>query len=266
MFGITAGLFAGVCSLAGIIMLKNKMAKTLLIGLWVGYFIYGFLFSYTTATHDYYQVLLAPIAAVSIAPVCQYVIRNISNMSLKWKWSLASLMMISLFLPLNYLRNIRHDSFLEIDPNIKHKLKYACYMVGANPQKLTKINHDYSNEIKMLRDIGSIVKHSDKTIILDENEGYPVEYFGEILGRRWPDKGQQSYAKNIAKREGISAQTQFSKIVRKGSPEYFIITDLESFNLQPELRDFLNANFKIFHITDDFIIYDLSNTKEDIEA
>ena len=76
MFGVTIGLIAAVGSMAGMIILKNKRAKTLLAGLWIGYFIYGLIFSYTTATHDYYQILLAPIAALSIAPVCQHTIKG----------------------------------------------------------------------------------------------------------------------------------------------------------------------------------------------
>ena len=117
----------------------------------------------------------------------------------------------------------------------------------------------------MYRYIGNIVNHSDKTIILDENYGYPVEYFSEILGRHWPNKGQIAYSKNIAKMEALSAQMQFSKIVGGKPPEYFIITDFKSFNLQAELRELLNKNFKILYKTESFVIYDLRTTITDSE-
>jgi Dolichyl-phosphate-mannose-protein mannosyltransferase len=257
MFGVTIGLIAAACSMAGMVILKSKRAKTLLAGLWIGYFVYGLIFSYTTATHDYYQVLLAPIAALSIAPVCQHIIKSFCKFSRKWQFSLAVLAIITPLLLLNYLKNIKHDQFFEINDNLKHKLEFVCDIVGVNPHRLKKINHDYNNEVEILRHIGSAVNHSTNTIILDKNYGHPVIYFSEVIGTHWPNKEQVAYLKNVAKAESISAQTRFDNIFKKSSPEYFIITDIKSLEFQPELKRLLDTQFEILDKDDNFMIYDL---------
>ena len=144
-----------------------------------------------------------------------------------------------------------------MNDNLKYKLELVCDIVGVNPHRLKRINRDYNSEVEMLRRIGNAVNHSTNTIILDKNYGHPVIYFSEIIGNCWPNKGQLAYFKNIAKTENISAQTRFDNILKKSSPEYFIITDIESLGLQPELKRLLDARFQILDKDDNFIIYDL---------
>lgn len=257
IFGITIGLIAVAWSIAGIIMLKNKIAKTLLAGLWIGYLVYGLIFSYTSATHDYYQVTTVPIAALSIAPVCQYIIKAFTKLSQKWQLLLAFIAIIIPLLTLNYLKDNKHDQFFEINENLKNKLEFVCDIVGINPHKLKKINRDYNDEIEMFRHIGNTINHSTNTIILDKNYAHPVMYFGEIIGKNWPSTGQLNYLKNIAEIETPSVQTRFDNILKKASPEYFIVTDVESFKSQSELKHLLDTNYDILDKTEDFVIYDL---------
>lgn len=257
MFGSTIGLVAALCSVAGMITLKAKIPKTLLAGLWIGYFIYGPIFSYTTATHDYYQILLVPIASLSIAPVCQHIVKAFCKLSLKVQLSLVFLAIITPLPLLNYVKNVKHNQFFNMNNNLKNKLEIACDIVGVNPHKLKRINHDYNNEVEMLHHIGKVVNHSTNTIILDENYGRPVMYFSEIIGSSWPNTGQLNYFKNIAKTETAPVHIQFHNIMKRFSPEYFIITDIKSFELQPELKLLLETQFEPITRQDNFIIYDL---------
>ncbi len=89
-------------------------------------------------------------------------------------------------------------------------------------------------------------------------------YFSEIIGHHWPNKEQLTYSKNIAKTENISAQIRFDNISKRSSPDYFIITDIESFESQPELKHLLDTKFEILDNSECFVIYDLKKTKRPV--
>jgi dolichyl-phosphate-mannose-protein mannosyltransferase len=255
--GMTIGLIAATISLAGVFMQKNKKAKTLLAGLWLGYFIYGLLFSYTTATHDYYQVLIVPIATLSMIPVCEIIIDFMGQFS---KRQLLALSIIAIFMALpilNIVKNIKHDQFRDMDKGLKKKLWVACDIIGINPHHLKRITRDYTEDINMYKHIGQSVHHSTNVIMLSNAYGYALRYFGQVAGASWPGKVDIEYFKNIVKKQKNFAQIRLNRIIEKTSPEYFIITDFENLRAQPDLKSALDTNFKIFEKTQNFIIYDL---------
>ncbi len=74
---IGIGLFSLI--LACLIISKSKLQRVLTGGLLIGYFLSGFVFSYHISTHDYYHVLLIPIAAMAIAPAVNDVYSWLKN-------------------------------------------------------------------------------------------------------------------------------------------------------------------------------------------
>ncbi len=58
-----------ILGLIGIFYFKQREDRRFVIGLWLGYIIFGFVFAYYFGTHDYYHLSLVPIVAISIAPV-----------------------------------------------------------------------------------------------------------------------------------------------------------------------------------------------------
>ncbi|NJN43488.1 MAG: phospholipid carrier-dependent glycosyltransferase [Anaerolineae bacterium] len=63
------GVSTLILVLVGIFFWKRKTERVFLLGLWVGYGTYGLAFPYHIMTHDYYQLPLIPIVAISISPV-----------------------------------------------------------------------------------------------------------------------------------------------------------------------------------------------------
>jgi len=49
--------------------------------------------------------------------------------------------------------------------------------------------------------------------------------------------------------------------ISEGSPEYFIVTSMEDFDQQNDLKDALNAGYAVVAQTPDYIIYDLRRKK-----
>ena len=257
--GRTAGYLAVVCGLTGIVLFRNRSDRWLLIGLWVGYFIYGLLFTYTTATHDYYQVLLVPIVALSLGPIGSMIVARLCSLTRRWRWGLAVLGVLMLAGLINMGLNIRHDQFRTLNPNVKSSLEVLCNFIGLDPQYAKRINYDFKEEIMVARQIGEVVNHSTRTIFLAEAYGYPLRYYGELFGACWPRQEDLKVRKQ-RRLEELNIPRRFGGLMKKWSPEYFIVADLEDFEGQKELKDFLTSRFGVFAESDKYLIFDL--TKE----
>ena len=64
----TAGALAVAFALLGLIAVRQKPLRWMLVGLWAAYLIYGMFFDYHVGTHDYYHLPLIAVVAFSIAP------------------------------------------------------------------------------------------------------------------------------------------------------------------------------------------------------
>jgi hypothetical protein len=62
VLGITALLLA----MAGTFLLKDRRGRSLMLGLWSGYVLFGVFFMYYYGTHDYYHLPLIPIVAIRL--------------------------------------------------------------------------------------------------------------------------------------------------------------------------------------------------------
>lgn len=262
--GKVVGYIALIGGIAGTLLFK-KPAKRLLIGLWAGYIVYGLLFSYTTATHDYYQVLIFPIVALSLGPVVCVFVRYFHSMAFKWRLGLGIVCILAAIGSLYTISSLKHDQFRKLNQNVKDRLETVCLFIGVNSYNLKHINHDYSQEINIAKEIGEVVNHSVQTIHLTKTYGKPLEYYGELSGRHWPSSAHLRTEQQVG-RKTLSLEERFKLYFSKSSPEYFIITDLKSFEEQKELHEFLDKSFKILAKTDNYFIYDLrSKTNQNIQ-
>ncbi len=68
-----------LAALVGTFLFSTKAKRSIMLGLWGGYFVYGVLFSYYTGSHDYYQEPLIPIVALGLAALTDVVFQRISE-------------------------------------------------------------------------------------------------------------------------------------------------------------------------------------------
>ena len=66
MFDI--GWAAVLLAALSIFLADPKRERPLLVGMWIGYLLFGMTFSYHFFTHDYYQLSFIPVVAISMAP------------------------------------------------------------------------------------------------------------------------------------------------------------------------------------------------------
>lgn len=224
------GLAALIGALLGIFMFRKGLAKVLMIGLWTGYFAYSLIFSYHSHTHDYYQLPLVPIVALSLGAIAALITNRLSQTCTRWHWRVPALVIIffAVFL-----------SIYKVQPKL--------------------FNPYFKQYVEIAKEIGAAVGHSTKTIFLTYAYGKPLKYHGELCGRWWPSRGDfRSYALRGLPR--LSAEERFNTIYSKDSPEYFIVTDFRAFQEQPDLKEFLAQNFPVLVNNRNYLIFDLKKS------
>ena len=84
-----------------------KRERPLLLGLWIGYIVFGFTFSYHFSTHDYYHLPLIPIVAISLAPGLRLLFERFfeRNPGLFPRLLLVAMVLVGLAVPSWYARD-----------------------------------------------------------------------------------------------------------------------------------------------------------------
>jgi hypothetical protein len=222
------GLGFLVLGLAGIFFFDRKEKIKFVLGLWIGYLIFGFVFAYYFGTHDYYHLSLVPIVAISISPIGQALWEKLEVVQ-PGRFARAAVGFILLFGFAINLWNIR---------TIFHKTNYRLQEAAWTQ-------------------IGEILGHNSSVIALTQDYGYRLEYFSWINpAEYWPYRGDT----RLRKLAGIS-QPEFAARFAdqtKGM-DYFLVTDMDEFNAQKDLKEFLYQNFPVYQEGTDFVIFDLRN-------
>ena len=68
--------------LLGLFFVRERSARFFLYGLWGMYILYGLYFDYHIATHDYYQLPFIPIVAISLAPLADWFLSRLAELSM----------------------------------------------------------------------------------------------------------------------------------------------------------------------------------------
>ena len=215
--------------LIGVQLARRGLPRALLVGLWAGYFVFGLVFNYHIHTHDYYQLPLIPIVALSVGPVCADIVNRLRPPNREWRWRLVTggILVIAI----------------------------ACSLVSVYKQVWEKVP-GFERQLRVAKEIGELVGHSTNTIQLNSRYAKPVQYYGEFSGTLWPNVGNLK----LMRYQGIRLMTPRKRLelVRTAySPDYFIISDLDALGKLPDLRDFLLGEFPVTAQTADYLIFDL---------
>lgn len=214
--------FMLLASLAGLWFASGRN-RALLVGLWMGYILYGMFFPYQIGTHDYYHLMLVPIVALSLTPTFQVIISRLLEMPifLRIGFTAAVLLLVGFY------------SWQTI-------IFYARV--------------DYREQPAVWQEIASHIPNDGKVIAITENFGMPLLYYGWRNVDIWPNINQMEVrelrGKNIAFEELFARQTKGKK--------YFLVTDFVEFDQQEELKQYLKGHYSILNEGDTWILYDLS--------
>ena len=227
MIGRVVGYAPFIGALLGVLMVRKGLPRALLIGLWVGYVVFGLVFNAHIHTHDYYHLQFIPIVALSLGPIGAVVMYRLSQETGRWSQRVVvGILLVAVLLSIRY----------------------------SWPRQF--LTQEFKRQVMIAQKIGEDVGHSTKTIFLAPNYGLPIIYHGELAGRSWPRREDfQKY--RLEGRRALTVEERFNTLRAKYSPEYFIVTDPREFRSQVDLRDFLATNFPILSRNPSYIIFDL---------
>lgn len=224
--GWTAVLLAAL----SVFLADPKRERPLLIGLWVGYFLFGMTFSYHFFSHDYYQLSFIPVVAISM----------------------------SLGLKLFFER------FYKLSPGLFPRLVLvAVVLVGiAIPAWYTRdliVKANYQQEPKFWAGIGDKLGHDARVIGLTQDYGYRLAYWGWQGSAAWftsADLGLRYLAgQNVDLLQTFQHDT--------AGKQYFLVTMFGELDKEPTIKDLLYKNYPVYAQTDEYIIFDLQHPLPD---
>jgi hypothetical protein len=220
MFGLTIILV----SLAGMLISK-PLNRSMLLGLWVGYGIYGISFPHHITTHEYYHLQLIPIVALSLAPIADFILSNIADLGRWWKFMALGVMVIGAAYPLLITRSV---------------------LAGQ----------DFRAEARYWQEVGEAIPDNGKTIALTQNYGHYLMYYGWEKVKLWPTTGEiklaQTRGKSIEDFRG-----EFKD--RTEGMDFFLVTTTAQLNAQPQLKEILYSDYPILAEGNGYLLFDLDH-------
>jgi hypothetical protein len=225
--GNTLGFGAFLLALLGIFLAKPGKDRSLLIGLLAGYFAYGFIFSYHITTHSYYQLPLFVFIPLSLS-----VIGGV------------------LFQKLIEINSTSRIVQLAVAGTILLGMSFEVWNV-----RVELVRQDYRSEPQFWVELADKLGRSTRVIGLTQDYGNRLAYWGWKTTDQWPTVGDQNL------REMAGRAKSFDEIFseRVEGKQYFLVTNFNQFESQPELKDKLFNTYPIFEQSSEYIIFDLQH-------
>ena len=223
---VNIGWTVVLLSALSIFLADAKHARPLLIGLWVGYLVFGMVFSYHFFTHDYYQLSFIPLVAISMAPGLRLFFEHFFKQGpgIFPRLALIAVVLIGIAVPAWYARDL---------------------IVKA----------DYYNEPGFWAEIGDKLGHEDGVIGLTQDYGYRLAYWGWQSSTAWFTSADIE-VRYLAGQD-VDIPKKFAEDI--AGKKYFLVTMFGEFDKQPVVKDMLFRNYPIYAQTEEYIIFDLQH-------
>lgn len=231
--GRVLGYLVFSISVIGVFMFRKKISNGLIFGMWIGYVVFCLVFSYTSHTHDYWHLQLLPLAALSLAPILNVSVQKLNQC-----------------LPHLIMKTMIIGAFILV-------IVSGFFLLRAKWKQETP---RFKEKIKTAQEIGAIVTQSQKTLFLSEFDGLWLKYHGKIWGKAWPTHWSFNKRKKLGKKI-IPAEERLFSLIKKHSPEFFIVTFIEEFDRQEDLKNLLYDEFPLLIEKKNYLIFDLRRKK-----
>lgn len=208
--------------------LLPRVGRGLVLGLWAGYLAYGLLVPYNIYTHDYYNLPLAPIVALSIAPGASLMLSRLADLRPAWKvYVLAAGLAL---------------------------LGYRAWLA-----RTSILATDYHSEALGWIKLGRELPAEGSIIALTHDYGTRVAYYGWRRVAAWPT-GQDRALFELQGRGGHGSFDEEFKS-RTAGYDYFLVTLFGEFEQQAELRSKLTEEFTLAIDGDGYLLYALTDQR-----
>jgi 4-amino-4-deoxy-L-arabinose transferase-like glycosyltransferase len=252
--GLMVGIIAFVVGVLGVLLLRPGLPRSLVAGMWGGYFLFGLVFTYHIHTHDYYSLQLVPLVALSLGPVWDMVVGYLgqTNYSHYKRGMVLGLIVLAVSLSVVGQRT----TILGIAHQGGGAKPFPGKLIGS------VLIADYGARASIYQKIGEIVDHSPRTIVSAPDFGYPLLYYGRLDGEYWPSPGMVAWWRSrdraTSHLEGATNRRElFDRWYSEDSPEYFIIIKSEDWRRDKRLRRLLLRHFPKVTTDKYYLVFDL---------
>lgn len=219
------GIFV-MLGLLGLFLIQSKDLRIFLYSLWSAYILFGLFFNYHIATHDYYHLPFVPVVGLSMAPIGEWFFARLRESAVQ-RWMRVAIYLILIF------------GLFSVVWDVRNQMKAI----------------DYRPDAAMWAEIAGRFDENARVVALTQDYGSRLEYWGWRGSVNWPYLGDAGYA-NI--RNGVfSFDDLFNRYASKMN--YFLVTDFEEFDRQPQLKERLFTSYPVSSKGDGYLIFDLKN-------
>jgi 4-amino-4-deoxy-L-arabinose transferase-like glycosyltransferase len=214
-------------SVLGLFFLRMRQHRVFVIALWIGYAVFGVIFNYHIASHDYYSLPLIPIAALSLGALGGVTLRRLAEQA-------SGSVLMRIF--------------------IRVMLSFIAVMTFWQT-RLELVSVDNRPRATFWESVGEALGHQPSVIAVTQDYGYPLVYWGWQRVSLWPEKLSAVFGT-----ENDELPRRFERLT--ADKAYFLVTDFDELERHPGLEDLLHENFLIHAKGDGFIIFDLTHRFE----
>lgn len=199
-------------------------SRKMMLGLWIGYFIYGITSPYQFITHTYYHLPLILLVTLGLASVANMVLEKLRASGKIWQTGTILILLFAAGYSLWVARSILYTD-------------------------------NYQAEVKVWSEIGKAVPDDGPVIALTQDYGNRLMYYGWTkVGAYWPATSSFNRSEAAGKKKRDIEELFVKNIDGK---KYFLVTALGQLQAQPELQELL-SQYTITASGDGYILYDLT--------
>ncbi len=223
-FSLTIVLIA-FCS----ILILPKTPRLMTLGLWLGYALYGLSIPSLIYSHEYYNLPLVPIVALSLAPIGALALGQLARQGKIWRFFFLGASLVA--------------------------IGYALFL---GRKAITAVN--YRDEASRWQALAALLPGS-KIIGLTEDYNMRLSYYGLKSVRQYPYSFDLDMVRLSGRSFDVNADNYdyFQSQVRDS--QFFVITMMDELDKQPYLKKILTQRYPIYAQGDWYVIYDLRSPK-----
>lgn len=221
MIDKTLGLEFVIIAFLGTLVIREKALRVLFLCVWLGYFLYGMVFSYHIITHDYYQIPFVPVVALGLAAGAAVLFSNIKVK--RWFFYLLLSGVLFFWMAINFW-------------DARMTLKHSVYK--EEPAFWSMLGEKLQN--------GAVIS-------ITPDYGYRLAYWGWKTSENWMSLGDFTY-RELAGQE-LDKASLFHETVQ--GKDYFLVTNFSEFDRQLDVKKVLYEGYAILDSEERYVIFDL---------
>jgi hypothetical protein len=239
--GVT-GFSALALGVTGLFLLRRR-AMAFAGGLWLGYFAYGMTFAYHISTHDYYQIPLIPIVAISLAPVAETLFEQAQKIHDRPG--------NGTHIPEAGRGGAGRTSWL-----MRAVLGTLILLVAALQVWNVRVElarEDWRPEVQFWSALGEKLGQNGPVLTISQDYGYRLAYWGWQQVDSWYDSGDLE----LRSLDGRQLDLGERFIEQAAGKSFLVVTQMGKLDQQPEIKDFITKTYPVFAEGQGYIIFDL---------